>query len=202
MTHSIEYQKIDQIDVGISKAFALSLFGNPKVIKNPDKGEVLEYNYYFNKKFLLGLIFDQDRMVGYWVISLIPSFMPSIPFSEYSLLDKPIEKLSLSADRYVYDTHNVTFYLESEQLPQKDMLLKRYLAWINYGAAKDEEGNSNQSAILKIAQLGGLKAEETESDVLMQFRHKVSPNLFALGDVRIEQIADSLLTYAEYEYLK
>ncbi|RTR38651.1 hypothetical protein EKG38_10755 [Shewanella canadensis] len=204
MTHWVDYKKINRIDIGISKHFAKSVLGNAKLVKHSSKGGLLEYNYYFSSKFTLGLIYNGGRLSGYWVLSLNDSFKPEIPFSNHSLLQASIKDIVRVPDTYMMDSFNLAYYMEQEQLPRNAMLLKRYLGWVGYGASTEQ---NNDSAIKQLITSSAPAEQESAMnsktvELFERARSESAPNLFALGEVDAEQMADSLLTRAEYEYLK
>lgn len=195
-TDEVELEKLRQVRVGANLTYLETVFGDARLIKVKQPATDLEYRYYHDPKFLLALAVREQRVIGYQIVSLQPGFMPLVAFSNTLLGQQPLAEYQPFAGSFSTDTTNLRYYLEPQTLGREGLFFERQLGFVEYGAATEQHQTALQ-------QLNELLLQDYDDDTLLQqstaLRSKLIPNVYALGEITLEQAADMLLTRYEYK---
>ncbi len=195
-TDEVELDKLSEVRVGANLTYLETVFGDARLIKVKQPETDLQYRYYHDAKFLLALAVRQQRVVGYLVVSLQPGFMPPVAFSDTTLGQQPLAAYQPFAGSFSTDTTNLRYYLEPQTLGREGLFFERQLGFVEYGATAEQDKTTLQ-------QLNDLLLQDYDDDALLQLstalRATLIPNVYALGEITLEQAADMLLTRYEYK---
>ena len=194
--HKYEYESLNHVNVGSNLKYISTHFGQPKLIKKSKYHENLNFAYYLEKKFILTLILEGDRVNAYTITGLVDDFVP------YGLLDKREKENTLSiADNYTefqdftLDFNNVEFLLVKEELGKEKLFVNQYFGAVGY------EQNINASK----AEFKGLYEKLNMNDEapslladVKRLTKQVRNNFYGVGEVSLSIVADSVLTDFEY----
>jgi hypothetical protein len=204
-THQIEYSIIDKIHVGNSMGYVKSIVGEPHVLKRSKLNEKLQFHYYTRAKYSLTLISDDNRLVGYSIFTLKDGFSPKIPFSE-DLGEKTLANSLSKESSYSYDTGNLLYYIESQNLGKKHMFLTLVRGYVEYGsiAQPDNVTRSYRKDLAKvIEELDGIATFADNNDALViplkKVRETAYTNFYAITELKSTIIAEALLTRYEFQ---
>ena len=204
-THSFQYNLIDQINVGNSLAYIKSFVGEPKFLKRSLLDKDVSYLYYTEEKFDLVLLAKDDRIVGYSIVAKQEGFYPKIPFSE-ELGTSSLETSHPKLQKYSFDSSNLIYYIETQELGKEQMFLTLVRGYVEYGIRTDPSSmpDSYHDDTLELintldrAETYGEKEEKIEQAV-KAIRQYLYPNYFAITELETRFIADALLTRYEYK---
>ncbi|MBQ4857749.1 ETEC_3214 domain-containing protein [Pseudoalteromonas sp. MMG007] len=195
-THKYEYESLNHVNVGSNLDYISTHFGKPKLIKKSKYHENLNFAYYLEKKFILTLILEGDRVNAYTITGLVDDFIP------YGLLDKQEKENTLSiADNYTkfqdftLDFNNVEFLLVKEELGKEKLFVNQYVGAIGY------EQNINASKAEFRGLYEKLNMDDEAPNLLADVKRltkKVRNNFYGVGEVSLSVVADSVLTDFEY----
>lgn len=195
-TDKVELQKLSHVRVGANLSYLETVFGDARLIKTKNQTSQLQYRYYHTEKFLLALAVNQQRVVGYQLVSLQQDFMPPIAFSKQLLGQQALAEYQPFSGTFSTDTVNLRYYLEPITLGREGLFLDRHLGFVEYGAALAQYQQPLQ-------QLNDLLLQAYDNSTLHQqtaeFRNTLIPNVYSLGEISLEQAADMLLTRYEYQ---
>ena len=204
-THSIEYELIDKIHIGSSMAYIKSLVGEPHILKRSKFNNKLQFHYYSEAKYTLTLISEDARLVGYSIFTLEDGFSPKIPFSE-ELGEKSLAQAHEETGVYSYDTANLLYYIESQDLGKEQMFLTLIRGYVEYGAQAQDKivsGNYKSQLTKAIENLDeqATFAENEQSLIapLKQVRQALYPNFYAITELEPIIISEALLTRYEFQ---
>lgn len=203
-THRFQYELIDQINVGNSLSYIKSFVGEPKVLKRSSLDKDVVYLYYTEEKFDLVLLAKDDRVVGYSIVAKQEDFFPQIPFSE-ELGTINLATANPKVQKYNFDSSNLVYYIESQELGKQQMFLTLVRGYVEYGVRTDTSSmpDSYQGDALELintldkAETFGESEQQIEQAV-KAIREYLYPNYFAITELEARFIADALLTRYEY----
>ena len=204
-THKIQYKQIDKVNIGNGLAYTKSFFGEPNAIKRSQTNPDVEFYYYIKDKFIFTIITSDKRVNGYSVLSRITDFSPEVPFSaplgKSTILDEAPGEFE-----YSFDTGNLIYYLESQNLGKDKMFLSLSKGFIEYAAIPSSINSpDNYLASVKIAlnEIDSLLIySDTNKDLekeINSLRGKIKPNYYAVSELNHKIVAESLLTRFEYQ---
>jgi hypothetical protein len=206
-THTLQYELIDELNVGNSMAFVIATVGEPNVIKRSSVDRTVQYYYYNKEKFTLTLITSDERLNGYSILTRIDDFIPQVPFAE-DLGSKAIVETNNSEFSYSFDTGNLIYYIESQNLGKDKMYLSLTRGYIEYAAQPITTSEMPSYRNNVHASLESLMQQETfagdednTTEAVNNVRTLVMPNYYAIADTDSKIVAESLLTRFEYAML-
>lgn len=208
-THELEYELINKINVGNSLAYVKSQVGEPQIIKRSKILNGIVFHYYHKEKYSLTLISDEDRLVGFSILPNIADFQPKLPYREL-LGNKTISNAADQSGKYAYDVTNLLYFIEAEGLGKSAMYLTLVRGFIEYAALAETNNDIEQTKSALLGHLNSLQtAEETIDDeliydkerdsIISKVRTSLHPNYFAVTELGIEVVAESLLTRYEHQ---
>lgn len=204
-THRFQYETIDQINVGNSLSYIKSFVGEPKILKRSRIDKDVSYLYYTDEKYDLVLLSKDDRVVGYSIVAKEQGFYPQIPFSE-ELGTISLEAANPKVQQYNFDSSNLVYYIESQELGKQQMFLTLVRGYVEYGVRTDSGSMPDTYPEDALELINTLDKAETfgESDqernqAVNAIRTYLYPNYFAITELEARFIADALLTRYEYE---
>ena len=193
-TNKYEYEVLADIHVGNTIFFVEDLLGYPKVSKGV--GDGVTANYFFDKKFLLTLLYEQNRVAAYTVLVLQDEFNPEISGLEDSLGrigEFTYARYPVPPKKFLFDdSRTASYYLESIDTERSGRFVDLYLGSVAYGISGT---GAEIRALYKESVFG---EEEAEGPSLEKLREALRPSLFGRGEVPLEMIEKSLLTTAEF----
>lgn len=206
-THSIEYDLLSRIHVGNSLDYVKFLVGEPYAIKRSKLNPKFQFHYYNQDKFGLTLISQDGRLVGYSVYTKMDGFAPSIPFAE-ELGSANLAKLNEEVHQFNFDTTNLVYYTEAQELGKQQMFLSLVRGYVEYGAIADTglvEENYREQVAETIVQLDRAETfatdEQPSQQPLQKLRKLVYPNYFSISELEPGIVAESILTRYEHKML-
>jgi hypothetical protein len=206
-THTVEYNALQRVDVGVTREYLESTVGKPKVVKSSQLDPSIQFEYIFNDKYLLTTIFRGDRLIGYTVICVEPGFTPQLPFSVQQNINQfVLNDMELpTPESFSQDNQNITFYIENHTLGLQGLFLKRSIGMVSFSNEGDE------TLVTKLHELADAKMfgeEELIVDIIAEVRQGLIPNFYAISNIKssadkanvseAELITESLLTKFEY----
>lgn len=204
-THELEYELIDQINVGNSFDYVSNSIGEPQVVKRSKIKPDVQFFYYVKNKFDLILLINDGRIVGYGLLTKQDDFLPNIPFVGQFKTDS-LHSANSTFNHYFFDTNNLIYYLEHKELGKQQMFLNLLLGYVEYGAAPAQFTNSEQLNLQVAQQIKQLENKMTfsESDQeiaeeLQKARKMIYPNFYSISETEPDIVAESLLTRYEYQ---
>lgn len=208
-THEIEYELINGINIGNSLAYVKSHIGEPQIIKHAKIHQGVIFHYYHQEKFSLTLISKDERVVGLSVTPNTDNFQPKMPYKE-ALGSQTIKQAVDEGGKYAFDTNNLLYFIEAEELGKKAMYLTLIRGFIGYGAQPESNYDIETFKPSLISLLNKLQtAEETIDDtqvyeaerdaIVSQIRDTTYPNYFAITELGAEVVTESLLTRYEHQ---
>jgi hypothetical protein len=205
-THTIEYDRIKQINVGNSLEFVKSKVGEPYVIKRSKIEPDVQYHYYSEVKYDLTLVSRDGQVAGYIVISKEDDFSPQIPFAE-TLGSLTLVQTNPDPKIYLVDDSNLLYFIDSKTLSKQEMFLTQIRGHVEYGANLASNSSSLaytdevNSAITVLIEKQTFSEDDTEIlEKLSVIRSKIFPNFFAMTYLDSNFIAEALLTRYEYQF--
>lgn len=197
-TDEVEFEKLAEVSVGANPEYLEQVFGVARLIKASRVDDSLEYRYYDNDKFLLGLAVEKGRVRGYLVTSMRAEFLPQISFSDRALGTANFATLNTFNGQFTTDNTNLVYYLEGQQMGRQGLFLNRYIGYLDYAATypNHEQTLTDISALNDDLVLG---AEEQVVQRIDNLRSRSHPNFYVIGDFAIETAADMALTRFEYQ---
>lgn len=209
LTHKVEYKKLAELKVGITRQYLQAQMGQPKVIKSSSVQFGMTFEYYLHDKYLLSAFMKGDRLDCYSVLSLLPSFKPAIPFGKNQLNSEAMATLLTNpANEYVSDTVNLKYFLQQEPLGKAGLYMNRSIGVIQYpmkaGSVKknqlSQNGFGKSLERLEQAQVEGNIAFENK--ILTRLNDAYPANFFAVCEWPLTVVAEAVLTRFEYQQLK
>ncbi|GAA0859401.1 ETEC_3214 domain-containing protein [Aliiglaciecola litoralis] len=204
-THKLQYDLIEKINVGSGLSYIKTDLGEPNVIKRSKINSDIEFHYYNQEKFTLTIMTSNGRVDGYSLLTRVDDFSPQIPFSE-TLGESTIAASSPNDFRYNFDTGNLVYYVEAQNLGKEKMYLSLIRGFIEYAAVPSsimDEANYVNAVNDKIQALESqaVFSENTTQmlTALEALRKQVVPNYYAITELDNDIIAESLLTRFEYQ---
>ncbi|WP_297895213.1 ETEC_3214 domain-containing protein [Shewanella sp.] len=193
-TDNVELKQLSNVRVGGNLSYLESIFGPAKLIKIKEAGNKSQYRYYLNNKFLLTLAVSQERVTAYQVVSLSPTFRPPISFSETTLNLNPIQDIQEFDGSFSSDTANIRYYLEQTTLGREGLFFERQLGFVEYGS-----GAQHYSELDQINEQLIHNPDNKQLLVIIEkLRSKLTPNIYSVGELSLEEAADMLLTRYEF----
>jgi hypothetical protein len=203
-THIFQYNLIDQINVGNSLTYIKSFVGEPKFLKRSRLDKDVSYLYYTEDKFDLVLLAKDDRVVGYSIVAKKEDFYPQIPFSE-ELGTISLATSNPKLQKYNFDSSNLVYYIESQELGKEQMFLTLVRGYVEYGVRTDASSMPDSyhndtleliNTLYKAETFG--ESEKQIEQAVKAIRQYIYPNYFAITELETRFIADALLTRYEY----
>lgn len=198
-THQVEYQQLQKIHVGITKQYLQKNIGLAKVVKRSKIAPEILFEYYFHPKFLLTTLSQENRLVGYSIVSLLDSFSLPIPYSQYDMREHNIETVTTEiGTEYISNLANINFFLQQENLGKNGLFMNRILGKVEYLSA-----NTKFTGLLTTLEQAEITQDNEQSlESLSQLRQYIKPNYVAISETPFGVVAESLLTKYEYHQLK
>lgn len=184
-TNIPEYKDLSYLRAGINLEYAREIFGTPQVSK--ELGDGLSAVYYFDAKYLLTLVVQDQEVSAFTVISLEEGFAPDA-FADWGgpLGEITFANLKGMPEDFSVDwTKNSAFYLENVNLGGGSLNQSAYAGWINYGTGENSTGLSE----LYKQQLTGGNTNKARSNV----REALTPNLYGWGNLSLSEIRKTIL---------
>lgn len=191
-SNSVEYGMLDTLNVGTTVQYIEDQFGTPQVSRSID--DTTTANYFYNRKFLLTLFYQDDRVVAYTYLPLIDDFEPTvISGSELELGAFSYSDFSSANNRYAVDHSNtVSFYLELVESGRTNLFTNSYVGRLDYGAGEP-------TALLETLYEEQVFGEPDQIQALRaQFRKDSRPNLYGEGILPLSSVEKSVLTTTEF----
>jgi hypothetical protein len=191
-SNSLEYGQLEKVNVGNTVEYIEDVFGRPQVSRSID--DTTTANYFHNRKFLLTLFYQDDRVVAYTYVPLIDDFEPTvITGSDLALGDFSYHDFSSVNNRYVVDHSTaVSFYLELVESGRSNLFTHSYIGHLNYGTGEP-------TPLLEELYEQHVFGEADQTQVLQQnFRKDAKPNLYGEGMLPLSSIENSVLTTTEF----
>ena len=198
-THQVEYQQLQKIHVGITKQYLKKNLGLAKVVKRSKEAPEVLFEYYFHPKFLLTTLSQENRVVGYSVVSLKESFSPPIPYSQYNMREHNIGTVTTDiGTEYTSNLANINFFLQQENLGKNGLFMNRVLGKVEY-----LNQNTKFVSLLTTLERAEVTQDHKKSlNSVSQLREHITPNYFAISETPLNVVAESMLTKYEYHLLK
>lgn len=202
-TNTVEYDLIDQINVGNGLEYTKLMVGEPKILKHSQIDKDVTYHYYLEDKYDLVILAKDQRVVGYSIVAKEHNFSPEVPFSEV-LGSVKLANIETKALTYYFDSANLVYFIESQELGKQQMFLNLVRGYVEYGASS---GKSNKPDVYKdktLLAINALNKVETfgvgdADEALTSIRELVYPNFYGITELEPRFIADALLTRYEYQ---
>ncbi len=206
-THTLQYELIEKINVGNSVQYISSVIGEPNMIKRSKLDPEVQFFYYNKEKFSLTIMLGKERVNGYSVMSKVDDFEPKIPFAE-TLGQVTLASANSGDYSYNFDTGNLIYYTESQDLGKEKMYLSLVRGYIEYAANLATEDDDAQYRNKIHGQLDKLMQQETFGEneqsltsTISGIRGLVRPNYYAISELSNSIMAESLLTRFEFQAL-
>lgn len=191
-SNTVEYEKIERINVGNTQSYVENIMGAAAVEK--DIGSEVKAKYYFNEKFLLTTYYKGERVSAYTIVALTDGFAPDLPWSEeHDLNDITMLQNTDVPSAFSFDSANTNrFFLESAAIELKGLFQSAYIGSVEYG--NGEFKTDALDALYKAEVFGSGNSEQLIAD----YRTVAVPNFFGEGELEIEIIQKGLLSNGEY----
>ncbi|WP_440903095.1 ETEC_3214 domain-containing protein [Catenovulum sp. SX2] len=204
-THELEYELIDNINVGNSFDYVSASIGEPQVIKRSKIKPDVQFFYYVKNKFDLTLLINDGRIVGYGLLTKQDDFLPNIPFVGQFKTEN-LYSANSHFNHYFFDTNNLIYYLEHKELGKQQMFLNLLLGYVEYGATPEQFADAqalNTQVAQQIKQLEHkMTFSESDQEIaeeLQKARKMIFPNFYSISETEPDVVAESLLTRYEYQ---
>ena len=201
-TDQVELNMLAEVRVGGNLDYLEEVFGVAKLIKSSATQDNLQYRYYHHPKFILTLAVSQNQVVGYTLTTLKADFAPPITFSDLTLGEQQFAEMQNFGEVFTADAANIHYYMEQKQLAREGLFYNRYLTHVEYGAETiDEESAVEPVAqqLNRIADAYALNDTDRLRSELTALRQQQKPNTYTLGQLTLEQAAETVLTRYEFK---
>ncbi|MAM86088.1 MAG: hypothetical protein CME36_02110 [unclassified Hahellaceae] len=194
LTHSVEYELLDQIHVGNTEGYIENLLGQPQVSKAIDDG--IEARYYYNDKFLLTIFVADKRVAAHFVVPLKNDFTPVVvenDNTDFELQQSVFSAYPANPKTYVVDHSNtVSYYLEELDSGKAGLFFHTYLGYVSF---TQKPADQHLVSLYEAVVHGDI---DSELAVQSKLRENSSPNLHGRGTLDLVLIQKGILTGAEF----
>ena len=200
-TNSLEYEKIESINVGNSLGYIHEILGQAHVIKSSQIEPTLTFHYYTESKFDLTIMLNGERVAGYGVFTKEVDFTPPVPFSE-KLGASSLANQNQFFNEFHFDSHNLVYFLEHQSSNDFLTLIQGY---VEYGAPNSlSDSKQYQEKLAKLLreldqQLTFSESKQQVADQVAPIRELIYPNFFVVTELPTVIVAESLLSRFEYK---
>lgn len=196
-TNVYEYESLAKVNVGSNIDYIYSIFGAPQLIKPSKYDDAVTINYYLDKKYILALLIEDKRVVGYSITGLKADFHP------YSLLDKqPIQSPTRLVDRlenlneFSIDHFNVKYFVLFEDLGKRYLFNQMAYGFVDYQGMKLDES----LLVDAYTQANSPEPEDSIASTLSKLVSNETANYVAITEKAMPLLVDSILTQYEYQF--
>lgn len=191
-TNTLDYQKLQFVQVGLNKEFIEGTFGPAQLTKTSQLNSEINYIYYLDDKYILTLFYNSQQVKAFTIITVKDDFIPlGLLELDNMATDSTLQQLAPSFEGIAVDPKESLFVIEN-QLGKNALFLKKYIGNVQYGAR-----HFLQPAVLADIENAMLVDEST---VLEKTKPLMSAplNFFGVGQLPVDLIADAVLSPREY----
>ncbi|WP_394190564.1 ETEC_3214 domain-containing protein [Pseudoalteromonas atlantica] len=191
-TNTLDYEKLQLVQVGLNKDFIESAFGPAELMRTSQVDNQIDYTYYLNSKYILTIFYREKQVKAFTIITIKDDFIP-VGLLELNNIetDSTTEQLAPGFAGLAVNPKESLFVVE-DQLGKNSLFLKKYIGNVGFAARAFKEPlllNKIEQAML-IDELKVLEQTEPLKSLPL--------NLYGVGQLSVDMIADAVLSSREY----